>query len=42
MSRAFIIAPDIVNRFREKEQAASSCITCMEGMASKCFYGKLT
>lgn len=47
MSRAFIIEPDIVNRFKEKKQTRSSCIacnyciTCMESMPFKCFYGKL-
>lgn len=47
MSRAFIIEPDIVNRFREKKQTESSCIacnyciTCIEKMPFKCFYGKV-
>ena len=47
MSRAFIIEPDIVNRFREKRQTESSCvscnycITCIEKMPFKCFYGNV-
>jgi 2,4-dienoyl-CoA reductase-like NADH-dependent reductase (Old Yellow Enzyme family) len=47
MSRAFIIEPDIVNRFREKTQPQSSCvscnycITCIEKMPFKCFYGEV-
>ncbi|MDI6743607.1 MAG: NADH:flavin oxidoreductase [Smithella sp.] len=47
MSRAFISEPDIVNRFKGKKQTESSCIacnyciTCMESMPFKCFYGKL-
>jgi len=47
MSRAFIIEPDIVNRFKEKKQTESSCIacnyciTCIENMPFKCFHGKL-
>lgn len=47
MSRALIIEPDIVKRFREKNQVESRCIACnyciicMESMPFKCFYGKL-
>jgi 2,4-dienoyl-CoA reductase-like NADH-dependent reductase (Old Yellow Enzyme family) len=47
MSRAFICEPDIVNRFREKRQAESSCIscnfciTCIESRPYACFMGKL-
>jgi len=47
MSRAFIIAPDIVNHFKSGKQKASSCISCgFCGLASienplKCYYGDL-
>jgi 2,4-dienoyl-CoA reductase-like NADH-dependent reductase (Old Yellow Enzyme family) len=47
MSRAFICEPDIVNRFMEKKQAESSCIscnfciTCVEAMPFRCFRGKI-
>lgn len=47
MSRAFIIEPDIVNRFREKKQTESTCIacnyciTCIECMPFQCFYGEV-
>ena len=47
MSRAFIIEPDIVNRFKEGRQTESSCIscnyciTCIENMPFKCFHGKV-
>ncbi|MBN1365762.1 MAG: NADH:flavin oxidoreductase [Syntrophaceae bacterium] len=43
MSRAFICEPDIVNKFREKKQTESKCvscnfcITCIESMPFKCF-----
>ena len=48
MSRAFIIEPDIVNKFKDKNQAASHCISCCyclvcaEAMPVKCFYGSLS
>lgn len=47
MSRAFIIEPDIVNRFIEKRQTESNCIscnyciTCIENMPFKCFHGNV-
>lgn len=47
MSRAFIIEPDFVNRFRDKMQTAANCIAgndCIffiEIMPFQCFYGKL-
>lgn len=47
MSRAFIIEPDIVNRFQESRQNESRCIscnyciTCIEKMPFQCFYGKI-
>lgn len=47
MSRAFIIEPDIVNRFKEGNQTESKCIscnfciTCIESMPFRCFRGKL-
>jgi 2,4-dienoyl-CoA reductase-like NADH-dependent reductase (Old Yellow Enzyme family) len=47
MSRAFIVEPDIVTRFQEKIQTESSCISCnycitgIERMPFKCFYGKV-
>ena len=48
MSRAFIIEPDIVNRFKYKRQASSSCISCCyclvcaEALPVKCYYGSLS
>lgn len=47
MSRAFIIEPDIVKRFKSGKQTSSSCISCgFCGVASienplKCYYGNL-
>jgi 2,4-dienoyl-CoA reductase-like NADH-dependent reductase (Old Yellow Enzyme family) len=47
MSRAFIIEPDIVHRFRDQGQRASECISCcycfvcMEAMPAECHYGVL-
>ncbi len=47
MSRAFIIEPDIVNRFREGKQSVSACISCSyclvcaEDNPVECYYGSL-
>jgi len=47
MSRAFIIEPDIVKRFRTGQQASSECISCnyciacLEGIPAQCHYGSL-
>ncbi|MFH2064363.1 MAG: NADH:flavin oxidoreductase [Pseudomonadota bacterium] len=48
MGRPFIIEPDIVNRFKEESQTASSCINCgycllaIEAGGTKCFYGEIS
>ena len=47
MSRPFIIEPDIVKKFKNKEQRESRCIDCgychigTAGNALKCYYGKV-
>jgi len=47
MSRAFIIEPDIVNKFKDKLQAESECISCcyclvcMEDNPVQCYYGEV-
>jgi len=47
MSRAFIIEPDIVNRFQDKLQAESECISCcyclvcIEENPVHCYYGEV-
>ncbi len=47
MARAFIIEPDIVNRFRTGQQVSSECISCsyciasIEEMPVQCYYGSL-
>ncbi|MFO7557228.1 MAG: NADH:flavin oxidoreductase [Desulfobacterales bacterium] len=47
MSRAFIIEPDIVNKFKDKLQAESECISCcyclvcIEDNPVQCYYGQV-
>jgi 2,4-dienoyl-CoA reductase-like NADH-dependent reductase (Old Yellow Enzyme family) len=47
MARAFIHDPNIVNKFKEGKLKDSRClycnycITCIESMPARCFYGKL-
>jgi len=47
MSRPFIIEPDIVKKFRDKEQSESRCIDCgycligTAGNSLRCYYGKV-
>ncbi len=47
MSRAFIIEPDIVNKFQKQEQVTSNCIsccfclTCSENDPVICYYGNV-
>ena len=47
MGRPFIIEPDIVNRFQDKSQGSSECISCaycliaLSEMPTKCFYGQI-